>query len=209
MGAIATLGALMGLGFVSGIRLYSTVLAVGLGIRFGFFQPPGALSHLEVLATMPVLLISGTVYTAEFLADKIPWFDSLWDVVHTFIRPLGAAILGAVALGDVDPAWKLGAFLLCGTVALSSHAAKAGTRLSVNQSPEPVSNIALSLGEDGVVVGLTWLAFTHPIVALVLVVVLVATILWLLPKLIRLFRRNAGRAWAMFRGSYDDGAPNP
>jgi hypothetical protein len=159
MGAIATLGALMGISFVSGIRLYSTVLAIGLGIRLGFIQVPEALANLQVLAATPVLLISGTVYFAEFVADKIPWFDSLWDVVHTFIRPLVAPILGAATMGDVDPAVTMGAFLLCGTVAFSSHAAKAGTRLTVNQSPEPLSNIALSLGEDGVVVGGTWLAF--------------------------------------------------
>jgi hypothetical protein len=192
MQAIATLGTLMGLAFTSGVRLYSTVLAVGLGVRFGFINLPESLSHLQVLATTPILVISGVVFTAEFIADKIPWFDTVWDAIHTFVRPLGAAILAASAIGDVDPAWKLGAFLLCGGIALSSHAAKSGTRLAANHSPEPFSNVGLSLGEDAFVVSGTWLAFAHPVLSLTAVVILLAIIAWTLPKLIRLFRR----AWA-------------
>jgi hypothetical protein len=201
MDPVVTLGTLMGLGFISGLRLYSTVFAIGLGIRFGFIDLPGSLSHLQVLASAPILAISGGVYLVEFLADKIPWIDSLWDTVHTFIRPLGAAILGATAIGSVDPAMKVGAFLLCGTVALASHSAKAGTRLVANHSPEPVTNIGLSLLEDGLVVGGIWLIFAYPIVALVLVIILLALIIWLMPKLIRLFRRNFARVTSLFRAS--------
>lgn len=200
MEAIATLGTLMGLSFTSGMRLYSTVLAVGLGIRFGFFQLPDALTHLQGLASTPVLAISAVVYCAEFVADKIPWFDSFWDAIHTFIRPLGAAILGAAAIGSVSPAVQLGAFLLCGTVALSSHSAKAGTRLVANHSPEPFSNVGLSLGEDIVVVGGTWLAFAHPVLSFVTVLIAVAVIIWLIPKLFRLFRRNLARLRAFVTG---------
>jgi len=200
MHAIATLGTLMGLSFTSGMRLYSTVLAIGLGIRFGFIQLPEALTHLQVLASTPVLAISAVVYSAEFIADKIPWFDSFWDAIHTFIRPLGAAILGAAALGSVSPAVQVGAFLLCGTVAFSSHTAKAGTRLVANHSPEPLSNIGLSLGEDVVVAGGTWLAFAHPVVSLLAVLVAVAIIIWLIPKLFRLFRRNFARLQAFVTG---------
>ena len=207
MQALATLGTLMGLAFTSGIRLYSTVFAVGLGIRFGFIQVPETLSHLQTLATTPILVISGVVYAAEFVADKIPWFDSLWDVAHTFIRPLGAAILGAVAIGAVDPVWKLGAFLLCGSVALSSHSAKTGTRLAANHSPEPLSNIALSLGEDAVVVGGTWLAFAYPVIAFVAVLIAVAVIVWMIPKLYRVFRRNFARLSAMLHGRRYQGSP--
>jgi hypothetical protein len=193
MQSIATLGTLMGLAFTSGIRLYSTVFVVGLGIRFGFLQLPDSLSHLQVLATTPILVIAGIVYSAEFVADKIPWFDSVWDAVHTFIRPLGAAILAATALGAVDPGWKVGAFLLSGTVALSSHTAKAGTRVAANHSPEPFTNVGLSLGEDALVVGGTWLAFTHPLLTLAAVVIAVGLIAWMLPKLIRLVRGNLAR----------------
>lgn len=206
MQAIATLGTLLGLSFTSGMRLYSTVLAVGLGIRFGFIELPEALTHLRVLASTPVLAIAAVVYCAEFIADKIPWFDSFWDAIHTFIRPLGAAILGAAAIGSVSPAMQLGAFLLCGTVALSSHSAKAGTRLVANHSPEPFSNVGLSLGEDAVVVGGTWLAFAHPVVSFVLVLIAVAVIIWLIPKLFRLFRRNVARLKAFVsRRPFSDG----
>ena len=210
MQTLATLGTLMGMAFTSGIRLYSTVFAVGLGIRFGFIQIPEALAQLHVLATTPILVISGVVYAAEFVADKIPWFDSLWDVIHTFIRPLGAAILGAVAIGAVDPVWKIGAFLLCGTVALSSHSAKAGTRLAANHSPEPLSNIALSLGEDAVVVGGTWLAFAYPVLAFIAVLIAVALIVWMIPKLFRVFRRNFARLSAVLHGrQYQESLTRP
>jgi hypothetical protein len=201
MQQIATLGSLLGLAFISGIRLYSTVLAVGLGIRLGFIDLPDSLAHLEVLASTPILVIAAVTYVIEFFADKIPWIDSMWDAVHTFIRPIGAAILGAVAIGTVDPVVQFGAFLLCGSVALASHSAKAGTRLAANHSPEPVSNIGLSLLEDGVVFGGSWLIFSYPLVALAIVVILVLLIIWLIPKLVRIFRRNFSRATAVFRRS--------
>jgi uncharacterized protein DUF4126 len=188
---VTTLGALTGLAFVSGMRLYSTVLALGVGLRLGAIHLPASLSHLEVLASTPVLVIAGLLYLVEFVADKVPWVDSLWDSVHTFIRPFGAALLGFAAVGDVDPVVKMGAFLVSGSIALSSHSAKAGTRLVVNHSPEPFSNILLSLAEDGFVVTGVWLALAHPMIALVIVIVLVAIIAWCIPKLLRLFRRSA------------------
>ncbi len=200
MDVIATLGSIMGLGLVSGIRLYSTVLAVGLGIRFGLIRPAPALEHLSVLGSTPVLIIAGVAYLAEFLADKIPLVDSAWDMVHTFIRPIGAAVLAATALGPVDPAVKVGAILLAGSVALSGHSAKAGTRAVINQSPEPFSNIAASLAEDGLVVGGVWLALSHPVVALVAVLIIVGLIVWLVPKLFRLLRRQLGRVRAFLAG---------
>lgn len=200
MDAITTLESLVGLAFLSGIRLYSTILAVGLGIRTGFLDVPERLSQLEVLASTPILFIAGAVYLIEFLADKIPWVDSAWDLVHTVIRPLGAAILGVTAIGAVDPVVQIGAFLLCGTIALSSHSAKAGTRLAANHSPEPISNIGLSLGEDTLVFTGTWLVFNHPLVAAIIALVLVLLILWLIPKLFRLFRRNFARLLTVIKG---------
>ena len=189
-GGPATLGSLAGLAFVSGLRLYSTVLALGLGIRLGLLDVPPALDQLRLLARTPILVIAGVAYLVEFFADKIPWVDTFWDAVHTFIRPLGGALLAATALGPVEPVVKLGAFLLCGGIAFSSHSAKAGTRLAVNQSPEPFSNIGLSLAEDGVAVSGVWLALAHPLVTLGIVILCVAGILWLIPKLFRLFRRK-------------------
>jgi hypothetical protein len=199
MDVIATLGTLMGMAFISGIRLYSTILAVGFGIRLGFIHLPHTLQHLEVLASTPILAIAGVVYVVEFLADKIPWVDSAWDAFHTLVRPVGAAVLGLVAIGDVDPVVSLGTALLCGTIALSSHSAKAGTRLAANHSPEPLSNIGLSLGEDALVVAGTWLVFRHPVIAAVLVTILVAIIIWLMPKIFRLFRRGYARLMAFFK----------
>ncbi len=193
MGAITTLGSLLGLAFLSGMRLYSTVFAVGLGVRFNYVKLPASLEHLSVLASTPVLIIAGAIYVIEFLADKIPWVDSLWDLFHTFIRPLGAAVLGAVAIGNVDPVVQIGAFMLCGGVAFASHAAKSGTRIAANHSPEPASNIGLSLLEDGVVVAGAWFAFNHPIATLIIVLSLVAVIAWLVPKIFRLVRRNFDR----------------
>lgn len=191
MESVSVLGSLMGLAFVSGLRLYSTVFAVGLGIRFGYLVIPPHLGQLQLLAHTPILVIAGVCYTFEFVADKIPWVDTIWDAVHTFIRPIGAAILAATAVGVVDPLVTLGAFLLCGGIALSSHSAKAGTRILANHSPEPFSNIALSLAEDGVVLAGVWLAFKHPFTSLLLVAVAVAFTVWLIPRLIRLFRRQA------------------
>lgn len=200
MDAITSLGTILGLAFISGVRLYSTVFAVGLGMRLGLLQPPEHLAHLDLLAATPILVIAGVLYAAEFLADKIPWVDSLWDAVHTFIRPLGAAIIGVAAVGEAEPILTLGAFLLCGTVALSSHSAKAGTRLLVNHSPEPVTNIGVSLAEDALVVGGIWMVLNHPVIALVIVLLVTGLIVWLMPKLFRLFRRNVGRLANFVRG---------
>jgi len=195
---LATVGALMGLAFTSGLRLYSTLLALGLGIRFGVLTLPPSLGDLHVLAATPVLVTLAIVYCVEFVADKVPWVDSMWDLVHTFIRPVGAAFLGAAALGDLDPVVKTLVAILCGGIALSSHSAKAGTRIAANHSPEPFSNIGLSLAEDGLVLGGVWLAIQHPVIAFTLVVVAVAFIVWTVPKLVRAIGRRVSRiraAW--------------
>lgn len=198
MDAIATLGTITGLALSSGLRLYSTILVVGLGIRFGWFAPPAPLEQLEVLSRTPILVIAAVLYLVEFLADKIPWVDTLWDAVHTFIRPIGAGVLTATALGEVDPVVKAGAVLLSGAVALSSHSAKAGTRVAANHSPEPFTNVGLSLGEDVLSVGGVWLALTHPVAMLVVVAITVGLVIWLVPKLIRALRRQADRVRTMF-----------
>lgn len=194
METVATLGSLLGIGFLSGIRLYSTVLAVGLGIRLGFLDVPPALTHLDVLAQTPVLFAAGTVYAMEFVADKIPIVDSFWDLLHTFIRPLGAALVAATAIGPVDPGVMLAVMLGTGMVAFSGHSAKATTRAVVNHSPEPFSNIGLSLGEDALVFAGVWTALNHPLIALGFVAVAVALIVWLVPKVFRLVREQITRS---------------
>ena len=191
MELVTLLSSLMGLAFVSGLRLYGTVLALGLGIRTGFIRLDPAMSRLEVLGDPLVIAVAGVIYVVEFFADKIPWVDSIWDSIHTLIRPLGAAVLGAVAIGDVDPRLKLSAFLLCGSVALASHTGKAGIRLAVNHSPEPFTNIGISVVEDAVAAVGVWLAY----VMAALIVIWLAVLAWILPKIYRAARRGLTTAY--------------
>src|SRR3974377_1496345 len=188
MDTLQLLGSTLGISFLAGIRLYPTVLALGLSIRFGLFHPPAALSGLEVLAHPAVLIIAGIAFVAEFIADKIPWFDTLWDSIHTFIRPIGAAVLGATALGTMDPKLRMAIAILCGGVALTSHSSKAATRALANTSPEPFSNIALSLAGDVVTpVGL-WFAVHHPLITLVIVAIGIVVCIMLARAIIRKLR---------------------
>ena len=181
------LGSTMGLGLASGLNLYATVLTVGLGIRFGLITLNPELAGLEVLASPYVLVAAGILFLVEFLADKIPWVDSIWDAVHTVIRPLGAAVVAATAIGAVNPETAVIA-ALCAGVSLSGHSVKAGTRLLANHSPEPFSNIVLSLVEDVLVVFGSWLALKYPIVMLTLVVIFLIAFAWFAPKVFRLVR---------------------
>jgi hypothetical protein len=187
METLNLLGSTMGLGLVSGLNLYATVLTVGLGIRLGLITLNAELSGLEVLSSPYVLIAAGVLFLIEFLADKIPWVDSIWDVVHTLIRPLGAALVGAAAIGTVNAEAAIIA-ALCAGVSLTGHSAKAGTRLLANHSPEPFSNIALSLSEDVLVVFGSWLALKHPAIMLALIVVFLLAFSWFAPKAFRLMR---------------------
>ena len=198
MNVIQLLGSTLGLGLLSGINLYATVLVVGVGIRVGFITPSPALHQLEVLANPVVIAVAGVLFVVEFLADKVKWIDSIWDAVHTFIRPLGAALIGAAALGEASPESVVLA-LMCGGVALSGHSTKAGVRLIVNHSPEPFSNIALSLLEDGLVVMGTYLAMQHPYLMLIIVALFVIGFFWFAPKAFRLMRIEVNAILAVFR----------
>ena len=187
MEIIRLLGSTMGLGLVSGLNLYATVLTLGIGIRFGLITLSPEMSKLEILSSPYILVAAGVIYLIEFFADKIPWVDNIWDAVHTLIRPLGAAIIGATAIGTVEPQTAIIA-VLCAGISLSGHSAKAGTRLLANHSPEPFSNIALSLVEDVLVVVGTWLSIRHPVVMLALIVVFLIAFAWFAPKAFRLMR---------------------
>jgi hypothetical protein len=202
MEVIELLGSAMGLAFVAGINLYATILSVGLGLRYGFIQLPPDLAALSILAHPYILWAAAIMYAVEFFADKVPWVDTLWDTVHTFIRPFGAAILGVTAIGSVDPAVEIAVFLLCGGVALSSHFTKAGTRLVVNQSPEPFSNIVLSVVEDFFAVIGSWLSVTHPLLMLVIVLAFFVCFGWLAPKIFRLIRVELLAVVALFRSRF-------
>ena len=194
MGALQTLGFILGAAFASGLNLYATVAVLGLLHRFEVIQLPAS---LQVLAHPVVLGLAIGLYVVEFIADKVPYVDNIWDVIHTFIRPPAAGLLAYAALGDVPEVWKLSAALLAGTVALASHGTKASTRAAVNASPEPFSNWFLSLTEDAIAVTLVLFAVSHPLLTLGIVLLLVALSVYLLVKffgflraaLRRLFRR--------------------
>jgi hypothetical protein len=185
MSPIDTLGFALGTSFASGLNLYLTIAAAGLFQRFGVIQLPDS---LQVLANPIVLGVAIAMFVIEFVADKIPYVDTAWDAVHTFIRPPAAAIIAYSAFGQVPEEWKVGASLLAGGVALTSHGAKATSRAAANTSPEPFSNWTLSVLEDGLVVFLTWMAAMHPVITTAIVVVLVILAVMVIWKLYGYFK---------------------
>jgi hypothetical protein len=189
MNPLETLALALGTGFSSGLNLYATVATLGLLQRFGIVHLPQA---MQVVAHPWVIGIAVALYLVEFFADKVPYLDTLWDTVHTFIRPPAAALLAYSAAGGAATEWRWGAALLAGGVALTSHGTKASARAAVNTSPEPFSNWALSFGEDLLAVWLSWLASVHPIATIALVAALVALCAFLLFHLFR-FARKAFR----------------
>ena len=190
MNPIETLGLALGAGFSSGLNLYATIATLGLLQRFGVIRLP---EQLQVLAHPWVLGIAIALYVIEFLADKIPLVDTVWDAIHTVIRPPAAALLAYGAAGAAPPEWRWGAALLAGGVALTSHGTKASTRAAVNASPEPFSNWALSFGEDALAVWLTWLATVHPTATIVVVSILMIIAAFLIFHLFRFLRRAVRR----------------
>jgi Domain of unknown function (DUF4126) len=180
-----------GSSWLSGINLYATVMTLGLLQRFGLARLPG---DLAFLSEGWVIGLAGVLYVIEFVADKVPAVDTVWDAVHTFIRAPAAAVLGFAAFSNVSESWRIAAALLCGTIALSSHGIKASTRLAINASPEPFSNWAASFGEDLFTGVLIWLAVSHPLIAVAIAgaVVLAAALLaaWIVRMLRQLFSRR-------------------
>src|SRR5271170_7964582 len=169
MSPMETLSLVLGTGFSSGLNLYATVATLGLLERFGVIHLP---EKLQVLAHPFVLGVALTMYLVEFLADKVPYIDSVWQAVHTFIRPPAAALLAFSVTASAAEPWRWAAALLAGSIALTSHGTKASARAAANMVPEPLSNWALSFGEDILAVWLTWFATAHPTVAVIVVVVL-------------------------------------
>ena len=186
MNPIEALGLALGAGFSSGLNLYATVATLGLLQRFGFIHLPDSLA---IVAHPIVLGVAVALYLVEFFADKIPWFDSIWDAVHTFIRPPAAAVIAYGAAASVSPEWRWAAALLAGGVALTAHSTKASTRAAVNTVPEPFSNWALSFGEDLLAVWLTWFASAHPYAAIIIVAALLVLCAFLLYHFFRFVRR--------------------
>lgn len=186
MNPLATLGVGMGSAWLSGFNLYATVVTLGLLARFHLVTLPG---ELDFVSHWWVIGIAGAFYLVEFLADKIPVVDSVWDAIHTFIRVPAGAVLAASAFAHFNPAVRIAALLAGGTLAFGSHATKASVRMSANASPEPFSNFFLSTIEDIFTIGLTALAAFHPIVILVIVILFLILLIWLGPKVFRAVRR--------------------
>ena len=177
---LATLALTMGASWASGINLYAALLVLGLGGATGNIElPPG----LEALQDPLVIGAAGLMYAVEFFADKIPGVDSGWDTLHTFVRIPAGALLAAGAVGDVTPSIEIAAGILGGGLAATSHATKAGSRLLINTSPEPLTNWTASLGEDVMVFGGLWAALNYPLFFLGLLILFLVLVAWMLPKL--------------------------
>ena len=199
MDTLSPVASALGLGMLAGIRLYATVLVVGLLLRFGRFPLPPAWHHASVLADTRVLVVAGIACAIEFIADKIPWVDSAWDSIHTVIRPVGAVLLASSLFSNLDPAYQVLLFLLAGGVALTGHSAKATLRLAVNHSPEPFSNIGLSLAEDASVAGGLYLLVKHPWVLAGIALAFLALSAWLGPRIYRALRAEWAAIAALLR----------
>jgi hypothetical protein len=179
---IDAVAAAAGLAWASGLRLYAVIFLAGLAGRMDWVELPGQLDTLEHPA---VLAAAGFMLCIEFLADKIPALDSLWDGLHTFIRIPAGALLAAWALADQSAPVMLAGALLGGSLTAGTHLTKAASRVAINASPEPVSNLLVSTSEDGAAIGGLWLAFAYPVVFLALLALMVLVILWLLPRVWR------------------------
>ncbi|HWH77228.1 MAG TPA: DUF4126 domain-containing protein [Candidatus Binatus sp.] len=201
MGTIETLSLAMGTAWTSGINLYATIAVLGIANLAELIHLP---PNLQVLSHPAVIAIACTMYMIEFFADKVPYVDSGWDVLHTFIRVPAGAILAARSLGDMNPALELAALLAGGSIALAAHVMKASTRLAINASPEPFSNWAASVTEDITVLGSIWLIFNHPIVMMILVITFLVLLVWLVPKIFRLAKRGFQALRSKFRGVKPD-----
>ena len=190
MEIIATLGRTIGFSFAAGINLYATVAILGLASRYNWVSLPEQFRAFDNDIVIGVAIV---LYIVEFIADKIPWFDSVWDAVHTAIRPVGGAVIAVTTLGEASPTTEALVGLLGGTLAAGSHFSKSGTRALANTSPEPFSNWILSIAEDVFVVGLGFIALKYPIAAALVVALALVFIVMFATWIIRGIRRRWGR----------------
>ena len=193
---VQTVALAAGLAWASGLRLYLVLFLAGLLAHFGYLQLP---ENLVLLKHPLVMAASGTMLLAEFVADKVPGFDSLWDTLQTFVRIPAGGALAALSLGVADPAVMLAAGLVGGTITAGTALTKAGSRLAINTSPEPFTNWAASFGEDAMVLGGFWLMLQHPAVFLGALALFLLLLVWLLPKLWRFLRAMIGRISTFLR----------
>jgi hypothetical protein len=199
MESVLPIASALGLGMLAGVRLYATVLVVGLLVRFEWVALPASWQQASVLADTRVLVVAAVACAIEFVADKIPWVDSAWDAVHAAIRPVGAALLSSSLFTSLDPVYQMLLCLLAGSAALSGHSAKASIRLAVNHSPEPFSNVAVSLVEDAFVAGGLYLLVKHPWVMGSLALGIVSLAAWLAPRMYRALRSEWTAIGALLR----------
>ena len=207
MPALETIALTTAVGWGSGINLYATVFMLGLLSQTGHLALP---PDLQILADPLVMAAAGLMYCVEFFADKTPGVDTGWDAIHTFIRIPAGAALAMGAVGEVDPAVQVAALLLGGSLAATSHAAKAGTRVLINTSPEPFSNWTASITEDLAVIGAMWAALNHPWLFLTALGLFLLLMVWLLPKLWRGIKRLFAAIGRLFsrRGSQVPALPD-
>jgi hypothetical protein len=194
MDALVTLGRTLGFSFAAGVNLYATVAILGLASRYGWVSLP---SQYQAFDSDWIIGAAVLMYVVEFFADKIPYFDSLWDFIHTLIRPVGGALIAVTTLGEASPAMEAAVMLLGGAVATGSHLTKTSTRAAVNATPEPFSNWILSIGEDLFVFGLGFLALQYPLAALAVAAVLLVVIAAFAAVIVRTVRRWFGRRRAV------------
>ncbi|HEY6805723.1 MAG TPA: DUF4126 domain-containing protein [Pyrinomonadaceae bacterium] len=196
MNLISTLAIAMGSAWVSGINLYACVATLGLLSRFAHLRLPG---ELEVLTSWWVIGVAIGLYVIEFVADKVPWIDTTWDVIHTFIRVPAGAVLAAGAFGDFDRSVQVIALLLGGGLALSSHGTKAATRAILNTLPEPVTNVTVSLLEDVLAIGSTIVSVFFPALLFLIVAIGLGISIYLFHRVIRFFRQVARKIRSWFK----------
>ncbi|MCA9407557.1 MAG: DUF4126 domain-containing protein [Candidatus Omnitrophica bacterium] len=177
---------LLGSAWASGINLYLTTAGLGIAHRMGWIELPGS---MDTIAHPVIIGLAIILYAIEFVADKVPFVDSAWDSVHTFIRPLGGLVLGYMATADVNPVFQTGAALLTGTIALDSHLTKATSRAAINTSPEPISNSVASVTEDIGVMGAIYLIIKHPVIITLLVILFILFSIWFLKKMFKFLKK--------------------
>ena len=193
----------LGLAALAGINLYLTVFVTGLAIHFHWITLAPQYQSLAILGDTWIITIAGILYFLEFFADKIPWVDSIWDAVHTVIRPIGGALLAIQVLGHPGPAYTVIVALLAGGTSLVAHTAKAATRLASNSSPEPFSNIGLSLGEDAAVLGGLALIHFNPVLSLVVFLICIGAFFYFAPRILRAMKAKIWLAWRKLNGPAD------
>jgi hypothetical protein len=184
--ALHNIGIILGSSWASGVNLYLTIAGLGLANKFGMVELPGEMS---ILSHPAVIAVAVFMFCVEFLADKIPLVDSAWDSVHTFIRPLGGAILGYLAMAEMGPVIQLPVALLTGAVSADSHLTKATARVAINTSPEPITNSIASITEDLLVIAVLYLVIRHPVIAAVCVIAFIVFSIWFLKIMFRFVKK--------------------